>query len=407
MCFQNKNFFKNICFLLGGLFLVFLFLNSVSFAQGFEDFKKPLPDIEFIPEDEFNASSLLYKGGQSDLAFEIRLPKDWTTQSGYSSTLGGGEGNALFGELARYYGPTQLMIPRSYLTIEVVSLNYQLTAEQWFLQFILENGFAIQGMNVYNDREIEALFVSLIGNDSFAVRSKVFLSGRNIVMARYYMPVENWEVEKKSQASIIRSFKMENLSEENVEKMLVYQFLDVAEMKFPASWTLHSPRATSVEKMSVSLLNIAGDEDQASVKTSASTEYSDRHVLEGKIDVNILSAFAADSLESELNSFKENLNDQGLILKNHLEADSGYIYNPDFSFAKVDVFEASDTSQSNMNYELWLGMLAANDYYFFVTLLTPSRDQDYFVWSRNTQTYKLILNMIEPTDSSIWDVDNE
>jgi len=38
----------------------------------------------------------------------------------------------------------------------------------------------------------------------------------------------------------------------------------------------------------------------------------------------------------------------------------------------------------------------SGEYYYFVTLLTPSRDEDYYSWARNTQTFRVLVENIQP-----------
>ena len=75
--------------------------------------------------------------------------------------------------------------------------------------------------------------------------------------------------------------------------------------------------------------------------------------------------------------------------------------NDRFKFFKTEIFKATDTKESKIDYEIWLTSLSVDNYYYFISLLTPSRDDDFFVWSRNTEAYKLILKLLTPYEESV------
>jgi len=47
-----------------------------------------------------------------------------------------------------------------------------------------------------------------------------------------------------------------------------------------------------------------------------------------------------------------------------------------------------------LKYELWATILKNDDYYYIVTLLAPTREQEFFVWSRASEVYKIVLSTL-------------
>ena len=380
------------------VFLIFLAVFSFSLpAQAqkiLDDFKKPMPDIKLAPEAEFNAQSTAYEEvplGDKALSYKVRLPKDWEEVkdgglSNYSLS------DKIFGEVARFFSPPRLESARSRFTIQAVKLDYQLTAEQWLLQYLLSNGYAIQGMATKDDTRVEALYVLIEDDISYIVRAVAEINGKRVILAQYYLPIEFWDIEKFVQAQVLSTFALTNPDHELVENMLKYQFLDIAEMSYPDSWELRSPPLRSIDFMDAQLLNIA-----------SGVEGVKDIILNGKIEARLVSVFAADSIESEVANLKTEFQKTGLSLQEVFEKPENFTSHKLFKNRKVEVYKASDSKSALIDYELWLVTMEAGDYYYFLTLLTPSRDEDYFIWSRNTQTFKVVTSLIVPQEESISD----
>lgn len=363
------------------------------------EYKIPLPEEkwEMPSQAEFEKETLLHEAtplGDSALSYRVRLPKDWTepTDVGLSNYK---LSNRLMGEIAQFFGPPKMYL-RSRFTIEALGLNYQLTAEQWFLQHVMANGYTMQGMKTISDHRVEALFVLVQGDTTYVVRAVAEINGKRVVLAQYYLPSQYWNDEKIMQAQVMKSFALTKPDTEFVEKMQVYQFLDVAEFKYPTSWVIRADPVRSIDRMSVEVRNVVS-KDHVVLKKDKDKPLQ----LNGKIEIALVSSFVVDDLESELDKFKKDLTKTGLILGDFIEDRDDFTYDDAVEFGSTKVYKAFDEQKTLLDYELWLTVMSSGSYYYFVTLLTPSRDASYFIWSRNTQTYKLITSLIEPQPESI------
>lgn len=360
-----------------------------------DDYKIPMPDIELMSDEAYNAISTEYKEvpfGDESLSYKIRLPNDWIkeTEAGLGSFS---VSSKVFGNIARFHGAPKFTGNRSRFTIQVIGLDYQLTAEQWFLQHLLANGYSIQGFRMIDETEAEALFVMIDNSISYVVRASAHISGKSVVLAQHFLPIEWWDDSKVSQAHIVSSFSLLKKEQVFVEEMKFFHFLDVTELQYPASWEMRASPLRSIDNMNVQILNVVS---RTNSKYGGGVKF-----LNGKIDVNLVSVFVADSLEVEKQAYKESFIKAGLVIQDSLNVEEKFVLNKQFSSFKIEAFEAIDTKNTVLDYEVWLASFSAGDYYYFVSLLTPSRDDDFYVWSRNTQTYKLILKLIKPLDESI------
>lgn len=377
------------------VFLLFasaiLLFSATSHAQKvLDEYKKPMPDLALLSEEAFEKITEAYKDipfNDKALSYHLRLPKEWTKVQDVGLSVGHYSlSSKVFGEVGRFYGPARLMGSRSRFTVHAVELDYQLTAEQWFLQFLLSNGYTIQGMEVINENRVEALYVLMERDVSYVVRAVCEINGKRVALAQYFLPVENWEDEKIMQAQTTKSFRLVDPDNEFAEKMLDYQFLDIAELKYPESWKLRALPLNSIDRMKAQLLNIP-----------PASENKKEHVsLSGKIDISMVSVYVTESINEETERLKRELIESGLTLKDELKVKDVYAFNEVFEFAKVEAYDAIDSSDSVLDYELWIASMLAGDYYYFLTLLTPSRNDDFYTWSRNTQTFKIVVELTKP-----------
>lgn len=354
-----------------------------------ERFLKPLPEYPKLSDEAFKAATQFYHGKPYEEAlfeYSVRLPKDWNTedQRASSNFL---VSDKLFTDLNTFYGAPR-MGGRSRVEIKALNLDFQLTALQWYIKYLLEGGYTTEAMVVHSDTKVEGLTVVMEDDTSFIVRTIVELNGDKVIAMEYYIPNMYWEEEKALQAQIMGTFTLKNkvpVSQMAVQK---YQFLDIAEIKYPATWKVVAAPMRSVDVMSAKILNV---KDNTIDSTAAA---------QGNIDVTLVSNSKSDSFMQEINDYKRNLESTGMIVGNKIDVIKGWKY-PDTSvFAVSEIYEGVDSANDFIEYELWFTAVSAGNYYFFITLLTPARSETYVAWAYNTQGYKAIVESLTPTIGS-------
>lgn len=380
-------------FLLGLLFSVAVLcaLPLPAAAQKImEAYKKSMPDVALLEPKQFDASSFLHKDiplGQASLEHSIRIPKAWSKDPEIGQppiTLN----NKIFTEIARFYSPFK-DDTRSFLKIDLMEMEFNFSAEQFFLKYLLSFNYTMQGFRVIDRNSAESLYVVLDGDREYIVRSVMTINGRHVFLVQYYMPTEFWTDEKSQQASVMSSFKVPNKAEEFVEPMLPYRFLDVAEVQYPKSWELRSRTFRSLDRMDIDVLNI-------STKKEGETTARSVRLLDGKVKLSLVSYFSTESLDQEIEKIKTEFSDSGMLLGDKLDAPQDIGFNEQYEFTEVEIFQATDKNNINAKYEFWLAAMGFGEYYYFATLLTPSRDEDYFLWARNTESFKAMLASFKP-----------
>lgn len=345
-----------------------------------------MPELELVSEEEFNKSSTLYKETPFDdefLSYSVRLPKNWSKQD--SGVVGSVNlSNKILGELDRYYAPPRLG-ERSRFTMQAVELEYRLTAEQWLALFVLENSYTLEGMKVIDDSRVEVIYVLVDKGQTYIVTATAIVSGPRVIFAKYTAPSEVWEAESPVAYRVIESFELLNIDDSEIEPVTPYQFLDIAQMEYPTSWRLITKPLKSAEQMSVDLLNI-----------TSINSFSTAKILKGKMEVHLVADYAVEDIEKDIIAFKDGVVIERLTIRDQIEEIEDFVIDEAMDLLEVKVYEAASDEGSIVDYEFWMAVMYAQDYYYFITLLTPARDSDYLSWARNTQTLRVVSETIAP-----------
>ncbi len=364
----------------------------------FTRFKKPMPELKLMSRQEFNKATRPVRKkpyGQDVLEYSIRIPKGWTEREDKSSSnflLS----QKLFLGLNVFYGKPS-PDGRSRIEIEALNLEGSLTAEQWYLKYILEGGLTTEGFITHDGNKIESLMVVMDQDSSYYVRTMVLLNGDKVVMVKYFVPAQLIRVEAPMQEQVLSSFKLINKVNRTPVKMSKYRFLDIAELKYPSSWKLFAKKLRTIDRMDVSLLNLREIEAQEGRPLSVSTE--------GKLEVALVTASHSSTLIDEVKKYKQKIEADGMLIGEQIEVVDKIDYNENIDFAITEVYRSVDSTNNLSEYELWFSVMVGGNYYYFFTLLTPSRNERFALWAENSQNYKEILKSFTPMSGAFMERD--
>lgn len=352
---------------------------------------------KILPEKDFEAATKLSSENspydEPRISYSIRLPKDWTDND-QKIPVGSGGGVVLdsrvLGIMARHTARPKNLL-RSYLQIEAQRLTYEISAKNWLVNFVLGNGFSLTAMTDASEREVEALYVQVIKDQTYVVRARVLLNGPALVMVRYYLPQENFEAERAQQEQVVSSFKLLQPTNERVEKQATYGFLDQSYFSYPESWTLKERSILSVERMSA-LLYQAREEGEGRTY---------RLVLDGHIRIQLVSRLLKTTLEQEIETFRKNLNipdyDVGGLIE-HVT----YKYDPTIKSGKAQIYELAPKDKSYMQpYEFLVTIMEGEDYYYITSMITRARQEDFARWAQNMEAAKIINESVRRFNISL------
>jgi len=390
------------------LFCVSLIVPQYAFAQVdnkvdiFERLKKPMPEIPLPSYDKFvDATKPVAKKPYDEdvLAYSMRIPKDWTVGEDKTSTnfvLS----KKLFLELSSYYGPPTIS-GRSRIVIEALNMEGNLTAEQWYIKYILEGGYTTEGLVVHNTNKVESLMVVMEKDFSYYLRSLIMINGDKIIMVKYFVPMHYFKEQAVMQAMAISSFQMNHPMKRQYGETSFYRFLDIAEIKYPSDWKVYAKPVRNLERLKVTVLNTR----KIGNNYNPETKKMGTMATEGKLDVTIISSAVNNTLIEEITEYKEQIESEGMLIGERLSEDYNFTYSDKIDFALTEVYQGLDSADNLSEYEFWFTVLVGGNYYYFIMLLTPSRNDMFGIWAENIENYKLIVSNFKPMVGAFLDRD--
>ncbi len=359
----------------------------------FERFLTPMPKFEAIDEKTFIKQTKPIQDtpyGEKVLAYSMRVPQNWTKGDDRSSSnfiLS----KKLFLELVSYHGkPT--IIGRSRVEVQALNLEENLTAVQWYFKFLLAGGYTTEGLVAHNDNKIESLRVVTEDNYSYYMRTLVTINGEKIIMVRHYVPVQIIKQQGAMQEKVVSSFKLTHEIPRKDVATSSYKFLDVAEAFYPESWESIAKPLRSADRMEASLVNIK------KFKSATNHSRSNRMetLTEGTVDVLLVSFSNQSSLLDEIEQYKKFFETKGVLLHEKIPNKKKYSYHENIDFALTEVYRGADSTNNLSEFEIWFTVMVGGNYYYFITLLTPSRNEQFTTWAENTRSYELIIQRFSP-----------
>lgn len=392
---------------------------------------KKVPVYNEVSDADFLARSNIYRETPMDdsyLSYEIRMPKDWKklelgeseadketddlpsgqigfskrmarvqrdflkkealmldqkdnpTQSGDSSNKNKNKmSSKVLGTLAKYYGPTVVNTYPSVLTIDAQDLKFDISTKNWFLNFVLSNGYTLEGLQVINDRRVEALYVLLEDGVSYVIRAVAEINGKRIILVRMSIPETQWMEQRGMQEKAIRSFRFLSPETVKIGASRTYSFLDFLKFDYPVMWRLAAPNIASLDSMDANLLSSP-----------------DERTLEGEISVHIVASDAETSMQNEVKLLLDNIKEKGFILGDMLEEPDYFRIPPQVFYNKAQVYKLNYKTKNSVEYEYWVSIMREERYYYYVTLMTVARSSSFFIWARNTEAFQQVVESLRP-----------
>jgi hypothetical protein len=364
--------------------LAVLLLAGIAAAQGIDPSKiKDVPHYDdTLTKDQFEAESDLHTVSPPDdkyLAYSIRLPKGWQKASGeklIDTTKGTDEkhmAHRVLGRVAKYFAPQTMEIP-SYVDIEALALDYNISARNWFLNYIITNGYTLVGMKEVEENRLVGLYVRVVKAQSYIVRTVAQINGPRIVVTSYNMPENKWEDEKAIQEKVIDSFRFLNPEKLNAEAAHTYVYLDLLRFDYPQSWQLLSPSVNSTDGMDVRLI-----------------DSKDKETLDGQIDIHVQSVDTDKTLAQQIQDLRNNVKTEGLEIGNVIESPSDYKFHHHIYFNKVEVYDAHGRENEFGSQEFWIAIMIEDRYYYIVSMITPGRNHEFLKWAKNIESFRMVV----------------
>lgn len=361
--------------------------------------------------------------GDKYLAYEVMLPRGWEKSEDKLDNKASGDlddgaappetrlNRRLLGEVARYYKPGGLKAsPR--LQISALELEHEITARNWFLYHVFKNGYTLQGMKVVSERRVEGMYVYLDrGSLAYKVRMVAEINGPRVILAAHYQPerdimselrltifheggesvpkqrrieirnklMKSYYVELAQQEYAMESFEFLNPEMAQVELSRQYRFLDLLQFEYPSSWRLVNPEIYDITEMSAYLMST-----------------QDEETLIGEIKIAVISTELDTDIPTEVSYIKEDVSKRGLELGTLIGVVEDYTVYDHVFYHRAEAYNLNSSKEKILDHEFWVCVMVEDRYYYFVTMITPGRDVDFYNWARNTEAFEKVVETIRP-----------
>ena len=351
---------------------------DVKVTQELASYKSEMSDSDFLEQTESFEQT---PKGDRFMSYEIRIPKGWKKHDeNAEDDQDEGLSRRVLGNVARYYGPVMVDMPvPSRFEIQALELQHGMTARNWFLNYVLSSGFTLQGMKTISDREVESQYVLIEGTEPFSVRTRAMINGSRMVLVSFYVPDSHWKKNRALQEKVLESFRFLSPEKSKVELTHTYTFLDLARFDYPDSWRLLTPNIYSTEGMDAKLISSTNDK-----------------TLSGEISIHIVANDLETTLSQEVQYVKDELKETGFTVGELIEVPESYKFDKSVYFSRVEVYKAAEEKKVHTDHEFWIAVMAENRYYYIVTMLSPGRVSDFYVWARNTEAFKTVAESVRP-----------
>lgn len=392
---MNKHIKIRAIFVVSLFIVVSMFACDVIMAKGdpapdiYSRFKKPMPELALMSDYDFiSATKPITKKpyGDETLFFSMRIDKTWDEGIDRSSS-NFIMNEKLFLEISSYFSkPT--IAGRSRIEIEALNIDSNLTAEQWYIKYILESGYTTEGMVTHNPNKIESLIVIMEKDYSYYLRTLAYINGSRVILVKYYVPTHYIQEQAVMQAMVLATFKLTHNKERVQKEMKPYRILDIVEFRYPEDWKIYVKDVRSVDRLAASIFNTVDGVDMSGRENNSS--------IDGKVDILVISSVVGDTLIEEIAEYKKGVEAKGMLVGEKLVENYEFKYSDDMDFAITEVYRGIDSTNNLSEYEFWFSVLVGGNYYYIVMLLTPSRNEMFGVWAENTESYKIMLTKVKP-----------
>ena len=66
-------------------------------------------------------------------------------------------------------------------------------------------------------------------------------------------------------------------------------------------------------------------------------------------------------------------------------------YHKGTTYGSMQAYQLTPTRANMIKYELWVSISENDEYIFLNTLITPAREEEFYPWARNGETFRLII----------------
>ncbi|MCB9980458.1 MAG: hypothetical protein H6863_04915 [Rhodospirillales bacterium] len=373
-------------------------------TEDYFGFDVKMPEISYLNRDEIvnqmNFIEELEPSGDEYSGYKIFIPKGWqkVTDNLLRNQTDTG---VIYGDIATFISnvadPTA-----STVKIEALELEHNISAKNWIAKYFLDFGYMLEGIQEDSWSRAEALGVIYEeGKVDYRERVVVYINGPRVITMRYASPLFRWDQEKQYQATVAKSFQLTKTDPVKLNKMTDYSLIGYADLSYPSSWEVQVTNQKDYDRPYVRFVN--PEEVDPALKEYSNTEEDKKKEIKSK-GLIWVQAVIYENTNTSIAEEIERQKETAQKLQMEIVRKYGTINNVSLPFPKgmsltqLDIYQVKNTAQKSNSYELWIATMKNDFAYFFVTMITPSKDSRYFAWVENKSAFEGVVSSLVPQD---------
>jgi len=331
-------------------------------------------------EDSFNAVAKSFHRmplNDPQLEFDILLPKDWTAEQTMSAATSDLD-RKILGDLAHFKSGFMGTM-QAEVNIQAIRLEHEITAENWLKNYVLQNGYSIQGKVIpLSERKANVYCTSTTDGKSNFIYATVEFNGSNAIIVSFESPLSIKEPLTFLRQKVVDSFRFIITGERPIEAQKNFSLPDALKFSYPESWTINDQDTRDMNNMSMQLYNHGSGEQ-----------------VNGMIRFVAVRRTANTDFKKEINTMKTYFDGfLGLEFKRLVSSSTLSGVPPRFVFSRYETYQVKSKKENTVSQELRLVALGDKDWYIFIFMLSPSDTENFYLWACNTQAFDIILRKL-------------
>ncbi|MCB9973628.1 MAG: hypothetical protein H6854_03595 [Rhodospirillales bacterium] len=373
-------------------------------TEDYFGFDVKMPEIPYLSKDEIvNQMSFIEElkpSGDEYSGYKIFVPKSWKkiTDNLLRNQTDTG---VIYGDIATFISNVADPAASS-VKIEALELEHNISAKNWIAKYFLDFGYMLEGIQEDSWSRAEALGVIYEeGKVDYRERVVVYINGQRVIMMRYASPLFRWDQEKQYQATVAKSFQLTKTDPVKLNKTTDYSLIGYADLSYPSSWEVQAANQKDYDRPYVRFVN--PEETAPALEQFLNSDANKKKEIKSK-GLIWVQAVIYENTNTSIAEEIERQKETAQKLQMEIVKKYGVINNISIPFPKgmsltqLDIYQVKNTAQKSNTYELWVATMKNDFAYFFVTMITPSKDSRYFAWVENKSAFEGVVSSIVPQD---------
>lgn len=314
--------------------------------------------------------------GNRSLAFSVMLPKTWGVDS--SLKVANGELTpAALKPLAIFRGMSGDEA-YAYLQIQAMLLTREISAASWLQAWALSEGYTVRETRELSPLFVDALLEFFIDETPFTMRAAVKLDGNRLFLVKAFVPSVAYAAMEQTFGLMVASFELAQPGPTpHIESRAHLHLAGRLRLQHPMSWRPRVLTDLPDGRAAVDLYQI-----------------DDADALQGLLRIKLAEKRVVPSSSTMLASAQAELAEADVTLEEEIH--NGPIESPVelYKSGQLVIYLAS-INGSPTPQEVWIYLFETSTHFVAMTLLTPSREAQYYPWAINKRAFELVLDSIK------------